>query len=480
MLVASVQHFPVCRAGSLNNYNTIKINTNTQCNEQQYNENISFTGINPFKGVFQYIKAQRYANLLAQYIMSGENADNYILRQFKMEPLEGLQYGIAVFKGLTMKEIQYLSEDLHVIAVKRGCKHMCGHCYADAKPSNREMSWEDFTQITGGFKRLRKRLNNLDIYATYVHKNSPDQTYTTTELFYDADCIDIAIKDKKGNFHDFIDLSKEIYDSLGRKTTFDTSGWDRNNKKLQARAEKYAEYFANPENMKRNEQFNVSFNVFNASYIASVKAKKAGDIAKSERLREKFTDNMANVLYTFTPLFEHPQFGILLRSFRPDAKNACHFAPNSMLELMNEVINKVRGLYILDKNSSQKYIKSDNDIKKYINLLSDKMDRIDTALNSVGRMRKFMDEFKIKDRMQDHTETTRIMIEELKEQGRFHNHLAHRLIDSDGKVYHMDYARFIPTEIQLNIDGKNMPTPRLANLVENFVLTKNIINRPEV
>mgnify|MGYP003320369278 CR=1 FL=1 len=67
-----------------------------------------------------------------------------------MEPFEGIQFGIKAFEGLSMKDIQYMSENLHVIAVKRGCKNGCAYCYADAKPSKREMSWEDFTTITKG------------------------------------------------------------------------------------------------------------------------------------------------------------------------------------------------------------------------------------------------------------------------------------------------------------------------------------------
>ena len=53
----------------------------------------------------------------------------------------------------------------------------------------------------------------------------------------------------------------------------------------------------------------------------------------------------------------------------------------------------------------------------------------------------------------------------------------HRLIDTDGKVYHMNYARFFPTELQLNIQGKNEPTPKLANLLEDCVLTRELLNK---
>ena len=80
--------------------------------------------------------------------------------------------------------------------------------------------------------------------------------------------------------------------------------------------------------------------------------------------------------------------------------------------------------------------------------------------------------------MQDHRNSTKIMKEDLKKNGRYHMYIAHKLIDTDGRVYHKDYARFIPTEIQLNLKNKGK-TPELANLVKDFTITKEIINRKE-
>ena len=69
--------------------------------------------------------------------------------------------------------------------------------------------------------------------------------------------------------------------------------------------------------------------------------------------------------------------------------------------------------------------------------------------------------------------------EDLKQNGRYHRYIMYRLIDADGKVYHMNYARFIPTEIQLNISRKDKPSPELANMTKDFVITKELLNRPE-
>lgn len=443
--------------------------------------NVSF-GANPFKevdNIKKFLHAKFAVKSIKKYIEKTNQQDNFLLRHYSMEFIDGLQYGIKVFKGLTMKEIQYLSENLHVIAVKRGCKNMCAHCYADAKPQNREMSWEDFTAITRGFKTLRKRFEGLDIYG----KNNPvtrdDLLSQTTELFYDADCMDLAIKDKKGRVYDFTELSTELYDSLGRRTAFDTSGWNCNNPKMQARAEKYAEYFSSPENMEKLNAFNVSFNVFNASYVASRKALKNGDFDKAKRLRARYVDNMANTLFTFTPLIDNPKFHILARSFDFKAKNANGFNPKNLRNLAQDIIERVAELYHQDLNGSRKYIKSQNMMdEKMVNLIL-KMNHLDTELNSSGRMKKFMEEFGIKANLLEYDDGMKKVIEDLKKTGRYHRYIMQRMIDADGKVYHMNYARFIPTEIQLNIPNKNIPSPKLANLQEDFVLTKELLNQPE-
>ena len=424
----------------------------------------------------KYQKAKRAADELFEYTL--ENPDSFILRFFNLDLLEGIQYKIDVFKGLTMKEIQYLCEGLHVIAVKRGCNHMCGHCYADAKPSNRAMSYEDFHKIMDGFKTLRKRLHNIDIYGENFPSANGDLIFLSTELFYDADCMDIVLKNKKGKEFDFTQLTKELYDSMGRKSVFDTSGWYRNNPKMQKRAEKYAEFFSNEENMEMLNQFNVSFNVFNTSYIGSVRALKKGDTAKAKQLRERYVSDMANVLFTFTPLLKSQKFSVIMRAFNPKDKNTKYFRPEDMEDLCIDVIKKLKEMYTKDLTGEQKYIKTYNELREKLNQYAEKMSVIDTELNSSGRMQKFLKEHNIKAKtMQNHAEMTPLFIKEYKDNPRMAHILMQRLIDADGKVYNMDYARFLKTEIQLNLDGKNTPAPGLANTVDDFVITKKNINK---
>ncbi len=447
---------------------------------EQKSQEVSFTGLNPIKeakGFIAYLRAQKYADGLYSYVKNQVGEKKFIFREYNLEPLEGIQHGIKVFKDLTIKEIQYLSENLHVIAVKRGCNHMCGYCYADAKPSNRQMSYEDFHLITSGFKTLRERMHGLDLFGEALPINRDIEK--STELFYDADCMNIVLKDKKGKEYDFPTLASELYESLGRKTVFDTSGWDVNNAKLQQRAYEYAKHFADPENMKKLTAFNISFNVFNASYIASRKALKAGDVERAAKLKNKFTTNMANTLFTFSPVAEHANFNIMMRSFRAAmAKRSQGFAEKDMSLLRDNVLNKLEKMYIEDLNGEQRYIKSEADLKKYIRIFKQKMLNIDTALNSSGRMKQFVEEFGIKPMdFQDHSKTTPILIEHLKDSARNSRFCMLKLIDADGKVYHMDYARFFPTEIQLNISGKNSPTPSLANLIKQFTVTRENLKK---
>ena len=469
-------------------YNPIYSNNNFSSVEKLYidkvnlnlkNPNFKGNPISEIKGICRYLKAQSYAIWLNKYMKAQPNYEQFPFRNISMEPLEGLQYGIKVFKGLTIKDIQYLCENLHVIAVKRGCNNMCGYCYADAKPSKREMSWEDFTTITKGFKTFRKRLGDFHLFGENLPNLGGNPLIPrSTELFYDADCMNLAIKDKKGKLYDFTDLSAELYNSLGRKTVFDTSGWEPKNELLQKRAEKYTEHFSKPENMEKLNGFNLSFNTFNASYIAAVKALKNGDIERYLRLKNKFTDRISNAIYTFTPLLSDKKFMIMTRSFGINAQNAVHFDFAAMFNLIQEVLKKTENLYKKDLANEQRYFKNEHEIKTYMEIISKHLERVDTGLNSSGRMKQFMEAFKIKAPMQDHTETTKLIIEDLENNGRFHRVLAERLIDTDGKVYHMDYARFFPTEIQLNIKDKT-PTPPLANLRE-FVIKKELINQPEI
>ena len=100
-----------------------KCSTNSACkiNIRAVNSNnTSFKG-NPFseiKKFAKFLQAKRRVLDLKKYVEITNCEKDFVLRdfamepfeglQYAMEPFEGLQYGIKVFKNMTMKEIQYL------------------------------------------------------------------------------------------------------------------------------------------------------------------------------------------------------------------------------------------------------------------------------------------------------------------------------------------------------------------------------------
>ena len=129
--------------------------------------------------------------------------------------------------------------------------------------------------------------------------------------------------------------------------------------------------------------------------------------------------------------------------------------------------------------NSQKYIKNPENIKKYMDLAAEKMKLIDTSLNSSGRMKQFMKEFDIEEKLLDLSESDLAIFLDIERRGRFHNIAAHKFIDADGRVYYMNYSMFFPTEIRFHIKDKT-PTLPLANLKNRCLVTREIINREEI
>ena len=52
-----------------------------------------------------------------------------------------------------------------------------------------------------------------------------------------------------------------------------------------------------------------------------------------------------------------------------------------------------------------------------------------------------------------------------------------KIIDANGKLYLYDGFRFLPTELQLNILTKDKTTPEFSPEPEDFIITKEMINK---
>lgn len=222
--------------------NTITANYNYNLNTIQptkFNKTIGFASLRPMlndsvefsKKVItekDYKKAQKYADRMSHLpkLLWGKEKT---LGNMDMKKVEGLQYGIPVFDGMSMKEIAFSIDSIHTIATLRSCKNACLHCYADARPNTKfektegltnRMTFEDFENLTDGIQELKNRLGSISINSP--HKDSPraKHLYREGSLFHDSDSIELYLKDKNGETHYFPELNKKMIESTGQHGFF--------------------------------------------------------------------------------------------------------------------------------------------------------------------------------------------------------------------------------------------------------------------
>ncbi len=451
-------------------------------------DSFSFTGDN--KADEQYMKAQKYANKM-KFL-------NFFIpisiEKYNLEKLEGIQNGIKIFEGLNMKEITYLFNNLNAVAVKRGCSNQCLHCYAGAMPSGKEhnnhinkMPYETFTELTSGIKELRKRLGiNLSSHNTGLYTN----------LYYDADCMEIVLFDKNGKEHDFIELMDKYYEVSNNKSIFDTSGWNHKNPKMQARAEKYVKYLLDLENQEKFYQINLSMSPFHSIYAKalelgynpenySTQKESSDNKNKGEKLYKTYIDRMANMLYTFTPMVDEPNFSIISRPADNSEKNMKNFTKADYQLIKKHVLDALSQRYYTDLKTERKYIHHKSQIQHLLMQYSKLMSDYDTDLIYSGRYKELylkrnpdLSEADIENRFKNILLSKQNLDNLQKEQNLNSSEVNYlKIIDTNGKLYLFDDYRLIPTEIGLNLSTKDKITPELCPKPEDFTITREMINK---
>lgn len=406
-----------------------------------------------------------------QYLSTCNIKPKMSLYDLDLNKLDGIQEGIKVFKGLNMKEIAFYLTSAREFAVSRGCRNMCSHCYADARPPIKDdgekiskMSWEDFISITGGIKELNKRLGFMAT-APENERINDGRSYVTP--FHDADCIDLVLKDASGQEHDFIDISKELMEATGFKVLFDTCGWFPNNKIAQARAEKYVNFFIKNPDLRDKLGVNISFNPFHSSYTRSLILSKENKIEKANKMRDLYTTRMANVLFTFSPLAGSSNFKLLARSIRDDIAELEGFTEKDLDRLFNETMQKLQELYAKDVNTSNK-------LQEYKNLY-----KVHNAIDYTEKL------LKLSDAENYHLQLTNEDIELANNTVKTMDNPLQAVIDckfcgitdANGDFYLTTYNSTYPTEIKLNLSTSGKTTaPIRPNLREDLPITKNKIN----
>lgn len=411
--------------------------------------------------------------------------------EFDLNKLDGIQDGIKVFDGLNMKEIAFISQTLTEICVNRGCHNMCSHCYASAKPPIREdenhinkISWEDFTNLTDGYKELNNRLGFSII-------NTPHITNPYMTTFHDADGINICLEDKNGESHDFIDIEKRLYEATNVKQIFDTAGWSPKDKKAQARAEKYAKYYSQKENMQRLDGFNISVNPYHALHTRAVILEKTGDLEKANKFRDLYTTRMANVLFTFTPLLKYDDFFFIARAADNKSKGTDGFRAKDLKKLYDEIFEKLEKMYEEDYKGERKVIKSPHQSHCDILAYKVRLGSINTEPSVTERLEKI---YSHNDEMVKESELLRDeAISNVKKsknilqvvvprhvdvgRGKGYRSFYYGILDVNGKYYLTDFYTTFPTEVGLNFENKDKKTAEIyPYLQEDTVIKKSLIN----
>lgn len=448
-------------------------------------------GMSPETGfkMSKKLKASLYIQkMLAIFLGNPTNIKYYELRI-----LEGLQEGIDVFKGLKLKQIAFVGEDLHSIMNLRGCYSHCAYCYPGAQKPIKQTEkminsvlFEDFEAVTNGFKTLKERSG-----LNFIHHHAQTPYHT---IVYDSDNISVAVKDLKGNLHEFPQLNKMMFDATGTKGIFDTSGWSVFSKTHQERAERIVEYYSKPENMNELHQFNISINPFHSTLVKVNELKKEGKIELADKMYKTHIERMANALFTCIPLSKSKNFSTIKRALGWDVPNMQGYYFTDELDLLRDIFRKFSQMAKNDLKTKQKYIKTPEKLHETLSIFAKKLDQqgdvinlaqvdIDTKLIGAKNLEDF-----IRSKNPDMTDFDYVHLfkDTLSNQNRLHlikeykrygsaNMYYVKMIDVNGKVYMSDNYRMIPTDIQLNYKNKDMLTQEFKTVEKDFVLTKDMI-----
>ena len=421
---------------------------------------VSFLG-----NISEQTNAQNYLNTQKANLNS-KNIKNIDISCFDLEKLEGIQSGIKIFDGLNMKEIAFITTNLLEIAVNRGCYNNCAHCYAEGLPPLKEtekqtskMGWENFKSLCNGFKELNNRLG-FNIF-------NPDSYMTA---FHDADCSQIYLEDKDGNIHDWTEIAKNLYSATGHSQLFDTAGWYLEDKKAQARVEKYVKDALKDKDKSYFLEFNISANPYHAMHYRAVQHMKKGNKEKEYFFREKDAQRMANVLFTLTPLLNlDNKLNFIARAMNPMSKNSEGLNSKDLVKTYNLYFDNLKKLYIDDYYGEQKIIKNKKDIQRYINAFQAKLSHIDTQPGVTKRLAQIYapDDPSVIDAQNYILNSPAKALEQ---------HF-YTIIDANGDIYMTNFYESYKTDLKLNFENSHKSTRLFAPNLCSEPVTKKMINK---
>lgn len=386
---------------------------------------------------------------------------------FDQRHLEGIQYGLKSFEGMSFKEIYFLLSNMGEITVPvaRFCSGKCPVCAVDALPKDRaeknmihKMDFEDYSNFTNDLKSIGERLG-FDMYESAMSKKSPLAAIMgdrpATALFYDSDCKDVWLEDKEGKIHEYPELNKMLYDATEMGGIFDTAGWSPTNTKVQTRMENLAKYYSSTKHQKEIEQINISINPYHGIMEKANEYKNKGDLEGYNRLKNNYVKNIANAIYTFTPLLDFRGYDFLTKAFKDDADPLFDDYKKPVLkQLQNEIVDAVEQRYKEDlKNKNHKFVRKQKDIDvlmKKIKLRIGDDYSIYTKFNPSGRKNMFS-KIPVETKMYFPNNTP---LGQVVEQ-------TSMLVDVNGKIYFKNDFEVFETDKSFNFKNKDKNTKQI-------------------
>ncbi len=365
-----------------------------------------------------------------------------------------------------MQQINFLAKNLSEIALQRGCNNMCSHCYAEAMPPSYQRSenkinkidFEDFENLCNGFKELNQRL------GFNILKTDDDDYFT---LFHDSDSSMIFLQDKQGKTHDYLDLAKMINDVTDKIVLFDTAGWNLQDKKTQQRMEELVEKTTSTDKYDFVE-FNISAPPFHSLYSRSVRHHLENNIEKEKKFRELYTNRMANVIFTLSPLIEKDNLHFISRALPNDLENVKGYKEDDLKNLYGEIFKKVELLYEQDLASgNKKVIKTKEQINEYLQKIKSEFDNVNTEPGINGRLSRIVTNPKA-----EVCRKTR--------SNQFNNpkiaakNFDYGILDINGKFYSTNFYETYKTDIQLNYNNKNKKTAAISPELRKKQMTQEM------
>lgn len=423
-----------------------------------------------FQKALNYLKVQK--NLLQK------KPEELSLNDFDLDKLNGIQRGIKVFEGWSMKQVAFLADNLHQVLSYRGCGGGCGHCAQNAVPQQylnlkknlnlntiNQMSGEDREATMNGFKQINEAV------GFNIFKNSKKKYIAP---FVDSNGVELLIESKNGQKMEFPEIADELYNATGKPIIFDDSGWDPNNKQLQERAERIVEYLKEEKNMDKMVQVNISINPFHSVYNNDLaKLASITNFEDYSQYKDRYVKRMANAIFTFTPIINHPKMDFIIRAIRNGHAKRIEHEDKNMESLSYSIVDAVMDLYKKDLAGPKKVIKNEADIRKAENRLYDAIEERQ-YITPIGRAK---DKFKPESKRIQKAEKKKIkhrnkLLVSLKDSKTFNAG-----IDANGKIFLNNEYETIPTELQLNFENKHKLTLPYGDVNHKIKITNEMIEK---